>query len=90
MTSKLPPITDVCPTVYWSYRNGIMTTGSYITPTDDRNIMEQLHPEICKFEGEKEIQIVEQVTHWTVHVRGQFAPIGKIYVLAMLDPEYKT
>ncbi len=89
MNYVLPKLTDVCPAVYVSCRRGIMTTGSYVTPTDDCNLFEQLADEICKFEGEDEVMIVRQTTEWTVHVRGLHAPIGRINVLAMLDPTYR-
>lgn len=84
-------IINMCPVVYWSYRNGIMTTGSYVTPADDSNIKEQLLDEICDFEGERieDVMIVRQENRWDICIKGRFTPIGKVYALAMLDPDYR-
>ena len=86
----LPSLTDVCPAVYTSFRdNGLLTTGVYVTPTDDSNLHEQLAHEICRHENEPFVTIIDQTTYWSVHVSERFAPIGRIDVLAMLDTTWR-
>lgn len=69
----------------------VLTTGCYVTKDDESNIDKQMKREIANIEGEKpeELMIVSQVDHWSVHVPGRFAAIGRIYALAMLDPEWR-
>lgn len=82
-------ITQMCPAFYVSERGEVHTTGVYITPSDDRHIHEQLVPMIREIENEESIMIAKQVDSFTVHVHGRFTPIGRIYVLAMLDPDWR-
>ena len=80
---------DKTPAFYINERGDVHTTGVYVTRDSDENIMEQLVPEIMKLENEQEILIIQQVDRWDVCVRGRFTPIGRIYALAMLDPEWR-
>lgn len=82
---------DLSPCFYVGERGDVLTTGCYVTKDDDSNINEQLKQEIANIECEKvdELMIVNQVDHWSVHVKGRFTPIGRIYALAMLDPEWR-
>ena len=86
MTKVIVP--DLCPAFYVNERGEVHTTGVYITPSDDTNIHVQLKPEIEQLENEP-VTIINQVDHFSVHVECRFSPIGRIYVLAMLNPTWR-
>jgi len=84
-------INDLTPCLYVGERGDVLTTGCYVTKNDESNIHEQLKHEIANIEGERveDLMIINQVDHWSVGVPGRFTPIGRIYALAMLDPEWR-
>lgn len=83
-------LSNMCPAFYVSERGDVHTTGCYVTPDDEANIHKQLVPEILNIENETEVMIiVRQPDRWDVCVKGRFTPIGCIYVLAMLDPDWR-
>lgn len=80
--------------VYTSERHSLLTTGVLIPfgLSDEDEIAalgKQLLPEIANMELCTEDQapfLVRQVDHYSVHIKGLFAPIGRINIIALLDP----
>ena len=89
--SFIADLRDKTPCVYIGERGDVLTTGCYVSRGDDTNVQVQLKHEICKVENEKseDIFIVNQVDRWDVCVKGRFTPIGHVYALAMLDPDWR-
>lgn len=82
-------MTEYQPAFYINERGDVHTTAVFVSASDDSRIHTQLKHEICSIENEDDVIIVQRVDSWVVGVRGRHTPIGRIYVLAMLDPEYK-